>query len=117
MRTSSILQPFFTARFRGSLKVILTGVLALMLAACSEKPAAAPPPPPDVGVAVVDQQDVPIYGEWVAQLNGPVNSDITPKVQGYLLSQDYANGSLVRKGQLLFQVDPRPFQAALDQAK
>ena len=117
MRTSSILQPFFTARFRGSLKVILTGIVALMLAACSEKQAAAPPPPPDVGVAVVDQQDVPIYGEWVAQLNGPVNSDITPKVQGYLLSQDYANGSLVRKGQLLFQVDPRPFQAALDQAK
>ena len=63
------------------------------------------------------QQDVPVYGEWVAQLNGPVNADITPKVQGYLLSQNYVNGSLVRKGQLLFQIDPRPFQAALDQAK
>ena len=117
MRTSSILQSFFIARFRESLRVILVGILALLFAACSEKQAAGPPPPPDVGVAVVDQQDVPIYGEWVAQLNGPVNSDITPKVQGYLLSQDYKNGSLVRKGQLLFQIDPRPFQAALDQSK
>src|SRR5215472_298449 len=117
MPTSSILQSFFIARFRESLRVILAGSLALLCAACSEKQAAGPPPPPDVGVAVVDQQDVPIYGEWVAQLNGPVNSDITPKVQGYLLSQDYKNGSLVRKGQLLFQIDPRPFQAALDQSK
>jgi membrane fusion protein (multidrug efflux system) len=65
----------------------------------------------------VEQRDVPVYGEWVAQLNGPINSDITPKVQGYLLTQDYVNGSMVKKGQLLFQVDPRPLQAALDQAK
>ena len=68
--------------------------------------------PPEVVVASVVQQDVPVYGEWVAQLNGPVNADITPKVQGYLLSQNYVNGSIVRKGQLLFQIDPRPFQAA-----
>jgi membrane fusion protein (multidrug efflux system) len=61
--------------------------------------------------------DVPIYGEWVAQLNGPVNADITPKVQGYLLKQTYVNGSLVTKGQLLFEIDRRPFEAALDQAK
>ncbi|HEU5233505.1 MAG TPA: efflux RND transporter periplasmic adaptor subunit [Terriglobales bacterium] len=92
-------------------------VLVTLLAGCGEKQAAGPPPPPDVEVAPVEQRDVPVYGEWVAQLNGPVNSDITPKVQGYLLSQDYVNGSIVRKGQLLFQVDPRPFQAALDQAK
>src|SRR5215469_13634227 len=117
MRTSSILQSFFIARFRESLRVILVGILALLFAACSEKQAAGPPPPPDVGVAAVDQQDVPIYGEWVATLNGPVNSDITPKVQGYLLSQNYDNGTLVRKGQLLFQIDPRTFEAALEQAK
>lgn len=92
-------------------------VLVTLLAGCGEKQAAGPPPPPDVEIAQVEQRDVPVYGEWVAQLNGPVNSDITPKVQGYLLSQDYVNGSKVRKGQLLFQVDPRPFQAALDQAK
>jgi membrane fusion protein (multidrug efflux system) len=96
---------------------MLLGFMPLLFTACSEKQAAAPPPPPDVGVAVVSQQDVPIYGEWVAQLNGPVNSEITPKVQGYLLSQDYVNGSLVKKGQLLFQIDPRPLQAALDQAR
>jgi membrane fusion protein (multidrug efflux system) len=53
----------------------------------------------------------------VAQLNGPVNADISPKVQGYLLSQNYVNGSLVRTGQLLFQIDRRPFEAALDEAK
>ena len=92
-------------------------LLAVSLTGCSEKGAAAPPAPPEVVVASVQQQDVPVYGEWVAQLNGPVNADITPKVQGYLLSQDYVNGSLVRKGQLLFQIDPRPFQAALDQAE
>ena len=97
--------------------IFLAALTALLLTACGEKQAAGPPPPPDVGVAQVEQRDVPVYGEWVAQLNGPVNSDITPKVQGYLLTQDYTNGSLVKKGQLLFQIDPRPFQAALDQSK
>jgi RND family efflux transporter MFP subunit len=92
-------------------------LLAVLLTGCSQKGAPAAAVPPDVEVASVLQQDVPVYGEWVAQLNGPVNADITPKVQGYLLSQDYVNGSLVRKGQLLFQIDPRPFQVALDQAK
>ena len=67
--------------------------------------------------ADVVQQNVPIYEEWVAQLNGPVNADITPKVQGYLLKQNYQNGFFVKKGQLLYEIDPRPFVAALDQAK
>src|SRR5690242_20729848 len=98
-------------------KILVPALAALLLTACGEKQVAGPPPPPDVGVAQVEQRDVPVYGEWVAQLNGPVNSDITPKVQGYLLSQDYVNGSLVKKGQLLFQIDPRPFRAALDQAR
>jgi len=62
-------------------------------------------------------QNVPVYGEWVAQLNGPVNADITPKVQGYLLKQTYNNGFFVKKGQLLYELDPRPFVAALEQAK
>src|SRR5215469_8707321 len=91
-------------------------VLLVNVTGCAKK-TAKPPGPPEVGVAVVQQQDVPIYGEWVAQLNGPINAVITPKVQGYLLTQDYKNGSFVTKGQLLFQVDPRPFQAALEQAK
>lgn len=92
-------------------------VLAISLSGCSKKESAPVVVAPDVEVADVVEQDVPTYGEWVAQLNGPVNADITPKVQGYLLTQNYVNGSFVKKGQLLFQIDPRPFQAALDQAK
>ena len=99
-------------------RVAILALSSLVLAAgCSKKESQTAPSPPDVEVADVVEQDVPVYGEWVAQLNGPVNADITPKVQGYLLSQDYVNGSFVKKGQLLFQIDPRPFQAALDQAK
>ena len=58
-----------------------------------------------------------LFQEWVAQLNGPVNAEITPKVQGYLLRQDYQNGYFVKKGQLLFELDPRQYQAAVEQAK
>jgi len=60
---------------------------------------------------------VPIYNEWVAQLNGPVNAEITPKVQGYLLKQDYQNGFFVKKGQLLFELDPRQYEASVESAK
>ncbi len=70
-----------------------------------------------VEVVQVTQQDVPIYEDWVAQINGPVNAEITPKVQGYLLKQNYHNGFFVTKGQLLFEIDPRPFRTALDGAK
>jgi RND family efflux transporter MFP subunit len=87
------------------------------LVGCSEKEAPAPPAPPEVTVATVVQQDVPIYNEWVAQLNGPVNAEITPKVQGYLLKQEYQNGFFVKKGQRLFELDPRQYEAALDAAK
>jgi membrane fusion protein (multidrug efflux system) len=97
--------------------VVVVSLIALSLTGCSNTEPTAKALPPEVEVADVVAQDVPTYGEWVAQLNGPVNADITPKVQGYLLSQDYANGSFVKKGQLLFQIDPRPFQASLDQAK
>lgn len=105
---------------RQSLKraALFSVVLAfLFLAACEGKKEAPKPVPPEVLVAEVVQQDVPIYGEWVSTLNGPVNADITPKVQGYLLKQSYENGSFVKKGQLLFEIDPRPFVAALDQSK
>ena len=63
------------------------------------------------------QQNVPEVAEWVAQLNGPVNAEITPKVQGYLLKQDYQNGFFVKKGQLLFELDPRQYEAAVEHAK
>ena len=92
-------------------------LLVLSLAGCEGKKEAPKPTPPEVLVAEVVQQDVPIYEQWVSTLNGPVNADITPKVQGYLLKQNYENGSFVKKGQLLFEIDPRPFMASLDQAK
>ena len=92
--------------------------LAAAFVGCGkEKVRADAPAPPEVEVAPVILQDVPVYDETVAHLNGPVNADLSPKVQGYVLSQNYVNGSLVRKGQLLFQIDRRPFEAALDGAK
>ena len=97
--------------------VIAAAFLIGLLGGCEKKEAAAPPAPPEVVVATVIQQDVPVYKEWVAQINGPVNAEITPKVQGYLLRQNYQNGFFVRKGQLLFELDPRQYEAALDSAK
>ena len=81
------------------------------------KPTAQTPPPPVVEVAPVNQKDVPIYSEWIGTLTGQVNADIKAQVTGYLLRQNYKEGSYVTKGQLLFEIDPRTFQAALDQAK
>jgi len=105
---------------RGLVKLGLIAIgifLATALVGCAKEEPKAKPSPPDVMVADVIRQNVPIYGEWVAQLNGPVNADITPKVQGYLLQQNYQNGFFVKKGQLLFTLDPRQYEAALDQAK
>ena len=70
-----------------------------------------------VGVAQVVQENVPIYGDWVATLDGYVNANIQPQVSGYLIRQNYREGSFVHKGDVLFEIDPRPFQAALDQAQ
>jgi RND family efflux transporter MFP subunit len=86
-------------------------------AGCRNQNAAAPPPPAEVEVATVSQKDIPIYGEWVATLDGYVNAQIQPQVAGYIIEQKYKEGSFVRKGQILFQIDPRPFEAVLDQAK
>jgi len=96
-------------------------VIALMIAVGGSKskgkaPAAAPPPA-NVEVAQVELQDVPIYSEWIGTLDGMVNAEIRAQVTGYLLRQSYKEGSFVRKGQTLFEIDPRPFQASLDQAK
>ena len=89
---------------------------ALLCAGCAQKqsPAAAAP---QVQVARVVQKDVSIYSEWVATLDGYVNAQIQPQVSGYLIKQDYREGSFVHKDDVLFEIDPRPFQAALDQAK
>ena len=97
---------------------LVAAVLLVNALGCNGKVrAAAPPPPPVVEVAPVIQKDVPVQGEWVGTLEGYVNAQIQPQVSGYLVRQDYHEGALVRKGQLLFEIDPRPFQAVLDQAK
>jgi membrane fusion protein (multidrug efflux system) len=83
---------------------------------CGKTNAAPAIPAPEVEVATVIQKDVPIVSEWVATLDGYVNAQIQPQVTGYILRQTYKEGSFVRKGQILFHIDPRPFQAVLDQA-
>ena len=93
-------------------------VALLATASCSVSTSAASRPPlPEVRVATVEQRDVAIYHEWIGTLDGMVNAAIRAEVTGYLLSQPYAEGSFVRKGQPLFEIDARPFQAALDQAQ
>jgi len=91
--------------------------VALFLGAGCGGPKAAPAvPSPEVEVASVLQKDVPIVSEWVATLDGYINAQIQPQVAGYVIRQTYKEGSFVRRGQILFQIDPRPFQALLDQA-
>ena len=89
----------------------------LVAAGCGGPNAAPAPPSLEVEVASVLQKDVPIVSEWVATLDGYVNAQIEPQVAGYVIRQTYKEGSFVRKGQILFQIDPRPSQALLDQAK
>jgi len=97
---------------------LLAVILAVALAGCNQKSgAAAGPPPPVVKAASVTEQDVPISVEYVGTLVGYINAQIRARVSGHLMSQNYTEGSLVKAGDLLFQVDPRPFQAALDQAE
>ena len=92
-------------------------IIAVITAGCSSTTkGASAPAPPEVETLEVQQKDVPIYSEWIGTLDGLVNADIKAQVTGYLLEQAYQEGSFVKKGQLLFQIDPRPFQAALDLA-
>jgi len=93
---------------------MIVGVV--IIAVRSDKPTQAAPRALDVEVVRVEQKDVPVYSEWIGTTEGLVNADIKAEVTGYLLKQDYKEGSLVKKGQLLFELDPRPFQAAVDQA-
>src|SRR5258707_13718740 len=90
-------------------------VIAL-LAACKRPETPPPARPPVVEVARVEQRDVPIYREWIATLDGYVNAQIQPRVSGYVIAQRFQEGSFVRKNELLFEIDARPFRAALDQA-
>ena len=96
----------------------LFAACAVALIGGCEKPAAPPPPPPPaVQVLTVQPQDAPITQTWVATVTGYITADIRAQVSGYLMSQNYRNGAYVKAGAVLFQIDPRPFQAALDQAK
>jgi membrane fusion protein (multidrug efflux system) len=87
------------------------------LAGCSKGGAGGGTGAPDVQVVQVEQKDVPIYREWIGTLEGLVNADVRGQVTGYLLRQDYKEGNFVQQNQLLFEIDPRPFQASLDEAK
>ncbi len=91
----------------------------VFLAGCQrEAPAAAAQmPPPEVTVVSAIQEDVPVTGSWIATLDGFTNAQIQPQVTGYVIRQTYREGSFVHKDDVLFEIDPRPFQAALDQAK
>src|SRR5438552_8343338 len=89
----------------------------ICLSGCKGKPHVDPPAPPTVEVTTVIQADVPIYHEWIGVLDGLVNAHIRAQVSGYLEKQNYREGDPIKKGDLLFEIDPRPFQAALDQAK
>jgi RND family efflux transporter MFP subunit len=107
-------------RFESRHTVLLGAFLilvALFAPACATRTAAAPPELPAVEVVPVEQRDVPIYHEWIGTLDGMVNAVIKAQVTGYLLTQNYTEGSFVKQNQLLFQIDPRPFQAAVDQAE
>ena len=97
--------------------VILMVALALLASSCNRGRAATATPMPEVEVATVEQRDVPVYSEWVATLDGYVNAQIRPQVSGYIIRQPYKEGSLVHESQVLFEIDPRPFQATLDRAK
>jgi membrane fusion protein, multidrug efflux system len=96
--------------------ILIAGFLVATAVACSKKEA-PPPPPPEVLVAEVVQKDVPIYIELVGSTLGSEDVEIRSRVEGYLVSINFTEGSLVRKGQLLYKIDPQPFLVAIDQAK
>ena len=91
--------------------------ISLLITAACEKPKAAAPAVPVVDVVTVAQRDVPIYMEWIGSLDGNINAVIRPQVTGYLIKQNYREGDLVKQGQPLFEIDPRTFEAAVDEAK
>ncbi|MFZ3215697.1 MAG: efflux RND transporter periplasmic adaptor subunit [Candidatus Acidiferrales bacterium] len=106
-----------SARTGSRFIVAALGLACIFSVAGCERSSPAAPPPPTVSFVPVQQKDVPIYGDWVATLQGYTSAQIQPEVTGYLVKQTYREGSFVRKDDVLFEIDPRPFQALLDQAK
>lgn len=96
---------------------VAAAALILSQVGCDEKAVEKAPTPPEVWVVPVKQQDVPIYREWVGTMAGDVNATISAQVSGYLTSRAYQEGSIVTKGQVLFQIEPAPFEAALAKVK
>ncbi|MGD9975516.1 MAG: efflux RND transporter periplasmic adaptor subunit [Desulfatirhabdiaceae bacterium] len=94
-------------------------VMVTIITGCKkeEKSAAGPPPPPEVEVMTVIQKDVPVFADWVGTTDGLINASIRAQVQGYLIKQNYQEGDNVKKGQILFEIDPREYQAAVDRSK
>lgn len=119
--SSRNLPPVRLAKSSASRQRTLRGILILLVTALGltgcEKKETAPPAVPEVEVAPVTQQDVPLYTECIATLDGYVNAQIQPQVTGYLMKQIYREGTVVHQGDILFEIDPRPFQAALEQTK
>jgi membrane fusion protein (multidrug efflux system) len=108
---------FFGEKHSSVFACIFLIIPVLALVGCGRGHAEIKLPDTEVLVATPLQKDVPVHSEWVAILDGYVNAEIRPQVSGYIISQDYKEGAVVRKGQVLFEIDPRPFQAALDGAK
>jgi RND family efflux transporter MFP subunit len=96
---------------------LLISALALTSSCNNGKASPAPPPPPEVAVLTVSPETVTLSSEWIGTLDGYVNAQIRPQVSGYLVRRNYEEGALVSKGQVLFEIDPRPFDAALAQAQ
>jgi len=113
MKSSFVLKPKQVGWVLGGLLAIILFLVIAHLGTGSKTQASLPV----VEIAPVEQRDVPIYGEWIGTLTGQINADVRAQVSGYLFRRDYKEGSYVKKGQLLFEIDPRPFQAVLDQAK
>ncbi len=97
---------------------ILSPLVLILCSSCRSTSAAPPPPaPPDVHVVTVSPERIVLTTEWIATLDGLVNAQIRPQVSGYLVRRNYEEGAFVRKGQVLFQIDPRPFESVLAQAR
>jgi len=109
---------FFKGQRSHLLLCALSATIPPLLTSCAKKPAGPTNASPlQVEVTTVEKRDVTLYGDWVATLDGYVNAQIQPQVSGYMIKQDYREGSVVESGQVLFEIDPRPFQATLDQAE
>ena len=104
-------------RIASVLLVLVTISSLVVISGCQKEEKAMAPQVPTVEVMAVVQRDVPIYHEWVGALDGSVNAVIRPQITGYLIRQNYREGELVKKGHVLFEIDPRTFQAAVRQAK